>query len=84
MKKKVHGLERRNLELEQRLEELKIENQTLIEINNKLLKNTNEDEINKSQRNKEKDRKRRERRTARRKDERKQERKQEKSRKKAG
>ncbi|CAI4972993.1 BEM_collapsed_G0034420.mRNA.1.CDS.1 [Saccharomyces cerevisiae] len=78
LKKKVHGLERRNLELEQRLEELKIENQTLIEINNKLLKNTNEDEINKSQRNKEKDRKRRERRTARRKDERKQEKKQEK------
>lgn len=50
----------------------------MIEINNKLLKNTNEDEINKSQRNKEKDRKRRERRTARRKDERKQEKKQEK------
>ena len=76
LKKKVHRLEKRNVELEQRLEELKIENQTLIEINNRLSKNANEDEdITKSPRNKEKDRKRRERRTARRKEERKQEKK---------
>ncbi|CAI4044957.1 hypothetical protein SKDZ_11G1830 [Saccharomyces kudriavzevii ZP591] len=74
MRKKIHSLEKRNMQLEQRLEELAIENHTLIQINNSLSKNTTVDEeATKAQKGKEKDRKRRERRTTRRKEERKQE-----------
>lgn len=74
LKKKMNRLERRNVELEQRLEELEIENQALIQINKRLSKDADHDEeASRDQKSKEKDRKRREKRTARRKEERKRE-----------
>ncbi|CAI4046362.1 hypothetical protein SUVZ_11G1890 [Saccharomyces uvarum] len=74
LKKKMNKLEKRNVELEQRLEELEIENQTLIQINKRLSKDADHDEeASKDQKSKEKDRKRREKRTSRRKEERKRE-----------